>query len=89
MSPLEVTDYLGRAILENRLSKDYSQKNLAEKARVSQEYISMLENGKRKGHQIRTLQRISHSLGMELSELLRYAEKIMDSETELNVRINS
>lgn len=47
-----------------------SQVALAEKAKVTGEYISMLESGARKNPSLPTLKRLAKALGVSVSELL-------------------
>lgn len=61
---------IGRKITRLRLSKGWTQKELAEKALISPSYISRIEEGFIKP-KVKTLVRIARALEVELSELYK------------------
>ena len=53
-----------------REAKGLTQDQLAKRAGVTEAYVSMLENGKRKAPSLPTLQRLAKALGVPVAELL-------------------
>ena len=66
MSPKRV----GRMIKQLREAKGMSQKALAERVKVTDAYIAMIETGKRKNPSLPVLRRLAKVLGVDLAELL-------------------
>jgi transcriptional regulator with XRE-family HTH domain len=64
----------GRVVKLVREQQGVSQEQLAELAEVDRTYVSMIERGKRHPT-LEVAERISHSLGLRLSEMIRKAEK--------------
>jgi len=64
----------GRAVRLVREKDGVSQEKLAELAQVDRTYVSMIERGKRHPT-LEVAERISHALGIRLSEMIRRAEK--------------
>jgi XRE family transcriptional regulator, master regulator for biofilm formation len=53
-----------------REEKGLSQRDLADKAKVTGAYVAMLETGKKKNPSIAVLQRLAKALGVPVTELL-------------------
>jgi transcriptional regulator with XRE-family HTH domain len=53
-----------------REKKGLTQEQLAKKAGVTEAYVSMLENRKRKAPSLPALQRLAKALGVPVTELL-------------------
>ncbi len=66
MSPKRV----GAVIKKLREERGLSQQALAEKAKVTDAYIAMLETGVRKNPTIDTLKRLAKALGVPVTALL-------------------
>lgn len=66
---------LGIAILQLRKLQGLSQERLALEADIDRRYMSDVENGKR-NISLDIIERIASRLGIEVSELLRYAENV-------------
>jgi len=62
---------LGNRIKRLREKADLSQEGLAEKVKLTQTSISLIETGKR-GVSITTLQKIANALGVKVSELFPF-----------------
>lgn len=62
---------LGKMLRELRETKGMSQVNLAEKARVSQAYIAMLESGEKRNPSLVILRRLANALGVPVIEILK------------------
>lgn len=60
-----------RKLRDERLSRDLSQETLAQKAKLSRNFIGMLERGER-NVTISALEDIAHALSMEPWELLKF-----------------
>lgn len=60
-----------KKLREERLSRNLSQETLAEKAKLSRNFIGMIERGER-NVTISTLENISRALNVEPWELLRF-----------------
>jgi len=61
---------IGEKIKKKREKKGWSQKELAEKAGYSENYINLIENGKRIPH-LKTILDIANVFGVTLRTLLR------------------
>ena len=87
-------------ILQYRLKANITQKELAQKTKLSRNYISILENSKDKAPSIKTLDLIANALNIRIDQLLfenldyftkNSGELIIDKElsclniTELNI----
>lgn len=64
---------LGEAVRAERLSKDWSQEELAERASLNRSYVTDLENGNRTPN-LGTLVSLAEALGMKASGLLAAGE---------------
>lgn len=60
---------IGRKIREARKKQKFSQEELAEKSKVDVKTIIDLELGKRRNPTLKTIQRISKALNLNLSEV--------------------
>jgi XRE family transcriptional regulator of biofilm formation len=67
MSPRE----LSRMIQKVRQSKSMTQRDLADKAGVTQGYIAQIEMGAKKNPSLAVLQRIAKALRVPVTEFLR------------------
>jgi len=67
---LTVYSQLGKRIAYLRLEKNMSQLQLSLEAKISKNYVSDLENGRR-NPTLNVLYRLSKGLGVTLEELLR------------------
>jgi transcriptional regulator with XRE-family HTH domain len=65
---------LGLAIRASRLKVGLSQERLAELATLDRTYVSSLERGRR-NPALSTLERVAEALQVDLSELMRAAER--------------
>ncbi len=54
-----------------RERKGWTQDQLAQKARVTRPYVTMLEAGARKAPSVATLKRLARALGVPVTELLK------------------
>ena len=61
---------LSKVIQRLRESKGMTQRDLAEKARVTAGYIAQLEMGTKKNPSLEVLQRLAKALGVPVTELL-------------------
>jgi transcriptional regulator with XRE-family HTH domain len=61
---------LGAVLKQIREAKGLSQLHLANRAKVSQGYLSDLEAGEKKNPGIETLRKIAKALGVPVTELL-------------------
>jgi len=61
---------LGMKLKRLRLAKEWSQEQVAKKARITRVYVAQLEAGA-KSPTVRTLQRLAKALGVPVVELLR------------------
>ena len=68
--PSEIGKRVGQRIRELRLQRPerWTQEDLAERARISVSFLSMIERGERVAH-VETLASLSEALGVTLSEL--------------------
>jgi transcriptional regulator with XRE-family HTH domain len=64
------SNLLGNVIKERRKELGITQEKLAIKMGVKQEYISALENGKKKNPSSKTIGKIAHALGLFQEDLL-------------------
>lgn len=62
---------IGRRIAIIRKEKRLTQKELAEKAGISANYLRRIETGKCPAHQIKLVSRIADALGVDLNELYK------------------
>lgn len=61
---------LGVTLRRMRESKDWTQEQLAAKAKVTRPYLTMLETGAKKNPSLDILKRLAKALGVPLAELL-------------------
>jgi transcriptional regulator with XRE-family HTH domain len=61
---------IGRVLKTLREQRGLSQIDLARQAKVTNVYLSMLENGKRKNPSLLLLRRLAKALGVPVTELL-------------------
>ena len=61
---------LSRVIQRLRESKGMTQRDLADKAKVTQGYIAQMEKGGKKNPSLAVLQRLAKALGVPVTELL-------------------
>jgi transcriptional regulator with XRE-family HTH domain len=66
-----VSKSMGRMLRETREAKGLTQEQIAQKAGVTEAYISMLESGARKNPSLAMLKRLAKILGVPLPELLQ------------------
>jgi putative transcriptional regulator len=66
MSP----ERIGRMLKALRLERGYRQIDLAKRAKVTNVYLSQLENGKKKNPSLAVLRRLAKALGVPVTELL-------------------
>lgn len=71
---------IGLEIRKRRLEKGWTQEALAKDAKISVQTVSILENGKRRGHEV-NLKAIADSLGCTETQLSQ------SESTELNERL--
>jgi transcriptional regulator with XRE-family HTH domain len=64
----------GRVLKQLRLDRNLSQEELAHRARTTQSYLSLLENGSRSPG-LTMMALLASGLGMRLSELVTLLEK--------------
>lgn len=81
----KITSNLGAAVKINRMELGWSQKKLAERARLSREFVSMLEHGKR-SPSLEVLQRIAAAFGKDAADLLKQTHNA-DEKLELAIRL--
>ena len=62
---------LSRVIQGLREAKGMTQRDLADKAEVTQGYVAQLEQGLKKNPSLEVLQRIAKALGVSVAELLK------------------
>lgn len=70
---------IGVAVRGYRELAGLTQTELAKRVKVAQAEISLIERGKRS--KLSTLDRVSEALGQRLSDLIRFAEDVGDTET--------
>ena len=61
---------LGDVLRRLRVAKGLTQTKLARRAKITSEYVSMLESGAKRNPSLEVLQRISKALGVTVAELL-------------------
>lgn len=66
----------GRALRQVRTDRGLSQEELAFESEVHRTYISELERGQ-KNPSLATVERLSHALGVKVSELIAGAESLL------------
>ncbi len=64
------TARLGRVLKALREENEWTLKDLAKKAKVTQAYISLLERGKKKNPTLAILKRLAKALGVSVAELV-------------------
>lgn len=62
---------VGRMLKALREAKGLTQAELAKRAKVTRPYITMLEQGVRRGPSLATLRRLARALGVPVTELLK------------------
>lgn len=62
---------LGKAIARARGSKSMTQEELAEKAHLTQTFISLLETGQRKAS-MKTLEKIANALQIKVNKIIPF-----------------
>ena len=62
---------LAGMIRKHREAKGMTQKQVAKKAGVTKQYVTMLEAGKRRSPSLSVLQRLAKALGVPVTEILR------------------
>lgn len=67
---MDVRVRIGLNVQRLRRAKDYSQEELAERARVHQTYLSGVERGKRNAS-VLVLQRIAVALDADIADLMK------------------
>lgn len=72
------------ALYSLRTSRKMTQSELAQKAKVGQDYISRIEK-QQKIPTIETLERILEALGIGFSDFFRIAEKLCDPEVDKKI----
>jgi y4mF family transcriptional regulator len=91
---MDILVLLGNRIRQLRKSMKLTQAQLADKSGLSNNFIALLENGKRSAS-VDTLYRISKVLKVELKELFDFHEKktksqlAMDDLTKLLIRMST
>ena len=76
----DVKKLLGAKIRELREKGGLTQANLAERANISNEFLSRIERAE-KSPSINTIQNIASSLGVPLKELFNFDNDFMDIES--------
>jgi XRE family transcriptional regulator of biofilm formation len=61
---------LGDVLRNRREAKGLTQAQLARRAKITDEYVSMLETGAKRNPSLAVLQRLAKVLGVSVSELL-------------------
>lgn len=62
-----------------RKAKNFTQKQLSEKLDISESYYNQIENGERKKRMdITLISRLSKVLGISVSKLIEYEEKLKE-----------
>ena len=79
----ELAKRLGQRIRELRTSRPerWTQEDLAERARISVSFLSMIERGERVAH-LETLAALSEALGVSLAELFTGTEPALNGANE-------
>lgn len=62
---------LGKRIARTRRSIDMTQEELAEKAHLTQTFVSLVETGQRKAS-MKTLEKIANALGVKVRDLIPF-----------------
>ncbi len=62
---------LGKRVKRLREQSEKSQEEIADRTRLTQTYISLLETGKRRAS-MRTLEKIASAIGVKVRDLLPY-----------------
>jgi transcriptional regulator with XRE-family HTH domain len=61
---------IGRRVERLRTQQGFSQRELAKRARVTQPYLSQLEQGQRSNPSVAVLTRVARALGVPVAALL-------------------
>ncbi len=77
---------VGERLHESRKARGYTLQELAEKAGLSPSYLSEIEKGSKKPS-LKSLERISHALGISPGELSRGEDKELDPGTGTRIRL--
>jgi len=88
MAKLNLDAKIGIVIRDLRLSRGWTQADLAAKAGVTQAAISLIETGRR-GKTLSSLQSIALALGQRLGDLVNFAESTADLTEDLRSSIES
>jgi transcriptional regulator with XRE-family HTH domain len=65
-----MTSYMGQRVKRLREAREWSQPDLAKRARVSQAYIAELERGTKRNPSVRIAVRLAKALGVPVTRLL-------------------
>jgi transcriptional regulator with XRE-family HTH domain len=65
-----IFNMLGRTLRKLRTSKGWTQAELAARAKVTREYLTLLESGARTNPSLAVLQRLAKALGVSVGELM-------------------
>ncbi|WP_434304197.1 helix-turn-helix domain-containing protein [Clostridium botulinum] len=74
---------IGDNIKKIRIKQNISAKQLSELTGLTQAYLSMLENNKRKNPSTETLQKIADALGVSVNEFFDYNNE--DTKKDINI----
>jgi XRE family aerobic/anaerobic benzoate catabolism transcriptional regulator len=66
-----MTSYMGRRVKRLREAREWSQPDLAKRAKVSQAYIAELEHGTKRNPSVRVAVRLAKALGVPVTALLK------------------
>lgn len=72
----------GKVTREARLASNWTQEDLAERARVHRTYIGDLENG-RKSPTLDVVEALAEALGLKASDLVAAAERLRAGPSEI------
>lgn len=81
------TDHLRYRIAAYRARNGLTQDQLAAKAGISREYLSMIENGRRAGDRYTLLTAIAHALGIDITALTATTPGATPSTTDAYVTL--
>src|SRR3954462_11690069 len=83
----ELGKRIGQRIRELRTQRPdrWTQEDLAERAKISVSFLSMIERGERVAH-VETLAALAEALGVALSEIFAGAEVPAENDTEALIR---
>jgi transcriptional regulator with XRE-family HTH domain len=65
-----MTSYMGQRVKRLREAREWSQPDLAKRAKVSQAYIAELERGTKRNPSVRIAVRLAKALGVPVAALL-------------------